>query len=323
MEPDKNEQDELETFRKKWLKELETTNSKLDSILTNKTKCESSNDSKSVCEEELMTNIPPLQIPKTEFSETSRKSIESYFVESPGSSRKCLKRRKSGSSSDASGKYAAFDIANNYLNATTDDCTYCISEHSSCGESSNKRHETKSPIYKKSDGKLCFKRHYDFSEFNDVRSCEVKKQENLVDALIADIDEITCIPFFDIELPLELAVKIFHFLPIDDLMNCCKVNTKWKRLAQDDLIWFNLCDAFDVLKSVQCVADRHNWYQYVKDAILERRRIQKKWKERCCEVRDLGKEEGIHLSIYIRFSLKKKKFLIGVVFRKCYYSRNV
>lgn len=50
-----------------------------------------------------------------------------------------------------------------------------------------------------------------------------EKTETLLDQLIADIDEITEIPFFDIKIPREVAVKIFQHLDVKDLCNCSQV----------------------------------------------------------------------------------------------------
>ncbi|XP_052214862.1 F-box/WD repeat-containing protein 8-like isoform X3 [Dreissena polymorpha] len=46
--------------------------------------------------------------------------------------------------------------------------------------------------------------------------------ERLLDRLISDIDEVTEIPFFDITLPKEVAVNIFQYLSMQDLCHCAQ-----------------------------------------------------------------------------------------------------
>uniref|UniRef100_A0A673HC89 F-box and WD repeat domain containing 8 n=1 Tax=Sinocyclocheilus rhinocerous TaxID=307959 RepID=A0A673HC89_9TELE len=55
------------------------------------------------------------------------------------------------------------------------------------------------------------------------------------------INEVNDIPFFDVELPYELALKIFHFLGRTDLGRCAQVSKSWKVLAEDEVLWHRLC----------------------------------------------------------------------------------
>ncbi|KAM9392739.1 F-box/WD repeat-containing protein 8 isoform 2-T2 [Pholidichthys leucotaenia] len=49
-----------------------------------------------------------------------------------------------------------------------------------------------------------------------------RKDEELVDQLIQDLNEVNDIPFFDIELPYELALKIFQYLSCRELGRCAQ-----------------------------------------------------------------------------------------------------
>uniref|UniRef100_A0A8D3AJ70 F-box and WD repeat domain containing 8 n=1 Tax=Scophthalmus maximus TaxID=52904 RepID=A0A8D3AJ70_SCOMX len=70
---------------------------------------------------------------------------------------------------------------------------------------------------------------------------KVKKDEELVDQLIQDLNEVNDIPFFDIELPYELALKIFQYLNCTELGRCAQVSRAWGVLAEDGVLWFRMC----------------------------------------------------------------------------------
>uniref|UniRef100_A0AAQ5XI65 F-box/WD repeat-containing protein 8 n=1 Tax=Amphiprion ocellaris TaxID=80972 RepID=A0AAQ5XI65_AMPOC len=63
----------------------------------------------------------------------------------------------------------------------------------------------------------------------------------LVDQLIQDLNEVNDIPFFDIELPYELALKIFQYLSCTELGRCAQVSKAWRVLAEDSVLWFRMC----------------------------------------------------------------------------------
>ena len=160
-------------------------------------------------------------------------------------------------------EYKAFAIANKYLNTNTEEST------------SNSR-----------------KRKYSNQDDDSQEVCPSKRKESLVDLLIADIDEITCIPFFEMELPKEIAVKIFTYLTVRDLSQCCRVSKQWKAIAEDDLIWFNIYNRLKLNREEVSMIDGYEWKRRVKDAVLKKRHVQQKWKERFCEVYDLEYEKG-------------------------------
>eukprot|EP00064_Thunnus_orientalis_P003023 superscaffoldBa00000239_g3031 len=53
---------------------------------------------------------------------------------------------------------------------------------------------------------------------------KAKKDKELVEQLIQDLNEVNDIPFFDIELPYELALKIFQYLNCTELGRCAQVS---------------------------------------------------------------------------------------------------
>ena len=320
------EKNELDIFRNDWLFELKSE--KCDDEISSEGEAASKKTGGSSLN---CDSNDQLVDPKTFKPDPDINSKEKVFTsESCGSSPNCLKLMKSDQNEEAEKKFPAFDIANNYLKFNVNDCRYCNTQNETkfkCDQTpinckcnlnnnnnkKNKKHRhnitrnvdepllyDKKRKYTKFDRELYFKKHFDsFPQSSGISNLTDAKKENLVDLLIADIDEITCIPFFDIDLPKEIAVKIFQWLSIKDLSHCCCVNSKWKILAEDDLIWFDLCETLDVDKGGACVADRQHWNQYVKECMLERRRIQGKWKERCCEVRDLGNSESIYILILL------------------------
>jgi len=64
---------------------------------------------------------------------------------------------------------------------------------------------------------------------------------SLVDRLIADLDEINTVPFFDVQLPRELALIIFGYLGMQDLGRCAAVSRSWHSLAEDNVLWCGIC----------------------------------------------------------------------------------
>ncbi|XP_066927491.1 F-box/WD repeat-containing protein 8-like [Clytia hemisphaerica] len=171
--------------------------------------------------------------------------------------------RESTTSTKISKEYEAFAIANKYLNTSIEE---------------NKPNSRKRKYSNQDDGNL--------------EACSSKRKESLVDLLIADIDEITCIPFFEMELPKEIAVKVFTYLNVRDLSQCCRASKQWKAIAEDDLIWFNIYKQLKMNGEDLSMIDGYEWKRRVKDAVLKKRHVQQKWKERFCEVYDLEYEKG-------------------------------
>lgn len=118
-------------------------------------------------------------------------------------------------------------------------------------------------------------------------------KENLLEILIADIDETVSLPFFDLELPKEIAIKIFKYLEIKDLGNCACVNTKWKILAEDDMIWYYMCQRNGYVRDGSCALDRDGWKQHFKENFISSRTFTQNWKQRICQISELEYEKGI------------------------------
>ncbi|KAL0194012.1 hypothetical protein M9458_012308, partial [Cirrhinus mrigala] len=56
----------------------------------------------------------------------------------------------------------------------------------------------------------------------DAPPKKVNKCQKLLEQFLQDLNEVNDIPFFDVELPYELALKIFHFLGRTDLGRCAQ-----------------------------------------------------------------------------------------------------
>lgn len=259
---------ELEDFRKKWISEIE------DKGLEEKN---SANDKRK-------NDIVPEQ------SQNNRsKSLPTEKIR--------LEQSESNQTwSHNSEDYEAFKIANKYLNISDQkNCKHCNHYENKHLNSSNIAGCSTKRKY--SDGG------------SQVPSSNKKKMlidqslqnDSLVDTLIADIDEITCIPFFDNELPKEIAVKIFQFLSLKDLASCALVSKEWQIITDDDLLWFNIYEKVTGNPENLLVIDQNHWKRFVKNYFMEKKAVQRKWKERLCEVLDLENEKGT-FSKEVRFS---------------------
>ncbi|XP_045173607.2 F-box/WD repeat-containing protein 8-like isoform X2 [Mercenaria mercenaria] len=119
--------------------------------------------------------------------------------------------------------------------------------------------------------------------------------ERLLDKLISDIDEITEIPFFDISLPREVAVKIFQYLSIKDLCSCAQVSKSWCSLAEDELLWCRLCHRLGHEK-IFTTQEKDNWKQIVRHNVERQRTLISNWKNRTGKLLPLEYVKGKILS---------------------------
>jgi len=258
--------EDLESFRKQWLSELGT--------FTNAQKSHQDEREKTKNKETRRKSLPV----KTNQSQTEHSSSSS-------SSSSAFSKKQQ--------EYEAFTIANKYLKVVGQNhhCRYCKLEQ--C----KKRVSVNDCAFECSKRK-CLDNNK--SGEDSPSSSAKKNKQSLVDLLIADIDAITSIPFFELELPKEIAVKVFTYLPITDLAHCCLVNKQWKTIAEDDLIWFNIFERMHLNKGGALnVVDRDHWKALVKEEVLRNRFVQQKWKERLCEVRDLQYEKGSRGVMYL------------------------
>ncbi|KAJ8286027.1 hypothetical protein GJAV_G00033680 [Gymnothorax javanicus] len=141
---------------------------------------------------------------------------------------------------------------------------------------------------------------------SDVRACEtlnhcratqqqppykVARGDTLVEQLIQDLNEINEIPFFDVELPYELALKIFQYLGRAELGRCAQVSKAWKVLAEDELLWYSLC-LKEGYHNDSSVSDSPCWKSTLRDCLDIERNLRYNWKNRIGAIRHLQYELG-------------------------------
>ncbi|KAL8573819.1 hypothetical protein ACOMHN_019093 [Nucella lapillus] len=73
-----------------------------------------------------------------------------------------------------------------------------------------------------------------------------------------DLNEISEIPFFDVSLPREVAIKIFWHLDIIDLCRCAQVSKSWRSLAEDELLWCNISHSLG-FETDALTVEHSNW----------------------------------------------------------------
>ncbi|XP_013866584.1 F-box/WD repeat-containing protein 8 [Austrofundulus limnaeus] len=126
------------------------------------------------------------------------------------------------------------------------------------------------------------------------RQRKVKKEEEeeeLVDQLIQDLNEVNDIPFFDIELPYELALKIFQYLTCAELGRCAQVSRVWRVLAEDGVLWYRMCQREGHYQDAN-VSDSPCWKSTLRDCRNSARTVRSNWKNRVGSIRQLQFELG-------------------------------
>lgn len=116
-------------------------------------------------------------------------------------------------------------------------------------------------------------------------------RERILDKFISDLDEINEIPFFDISVPREVAVKIFQHLSMLDLCRCAQVSKSWKSLAEDELLWCKICHELGCEEDTLAV-ERIDWKEIVRQSVSHKKLVLSNWKERKGEVRQLQHMPG-------------------------------
>ncbi|NWX89665.1 FBXW8 protein, partial [Nothoprocta pentlandii] len=104
-------------------------------------------------------------------------------------------------------------------------------------------------------------------------------------------NEINEVPFFDIQLPYELALKIFQYLGKAELGRCAQVSRTWKALAEDEVLWYRLCQQDGYLLD-SSIAARSCWKLALKDCRAKERTLRTNWKNRIGTVSQLQYELG-------------------------------
>ncbi|KAJ8312956.1 hypothetical protein KUTeg_010329 [Tegillarca granosa] len=107
-------------------------------------------------------------------------------------------------------------------------------------------------------------------------------------------DEINEIPFFEIKLAREIAIKIFQYLDIRDLCSCSQVSRSWRSLAEDELLWCSICHRKGYEESFHTV-DRANWKMIVRNHVETKRRLDLNWRNRIGKVTQLEHIQGGYL----------------------------
>ncbi|XP_026177715.1 F-box/WD repeat-containing protein 8 [Mastacembelus armatus] len=120
---------------------------------------------------------------------------------------------------------------------------------------------------------------------------KAKKEGKLLDQLIQDLNEVNDIPFFDIELPYELALKIFQYLDCTELGRCAQVSRAWRVLAEDCVLWFKMCTREGYHQDAS-VSDSLCWKSTLRDCRNSARTVCSNWKNRVGSISQLQFELG-------------------------------
>ncbi|XP_059683705.1 F-box/WD repeat-containing protein 8 [Gavia stellata] len=115
--------------------------------------------------------------------------------------------------------------------------------------------------------------------------------DDLLGQLIRDLNEINEVPFFDIQLPYELALKIFQYLGKTELGRCAQVSRTWKVLAEDEVLWYRLCQQEGYLLDTS-ISDHSCWKLALKNCRARERALKTNWKNRIGAVSQLQYELG-------------------------------
>uniref|UniRef100_A0A8C4U0R5 F-box and WD repeat domain containing 8 n=1 Tax=Falco tinnunculus TaxID=100819 RepID=A0A8C4U0R5_FALTI len=115
--------------------------------------------------------------------------------------------------------------------------------------------------------------------------------DDLLGQLIRDLNEINEVPFFDIQLPYELALKIFQYLGKTELGRCAQVSRTWKVLAEDEVLWYRLCQQEGYLLDTS-ISDHSCWKLALKNCRARERTLKTNWKNRIGAVSQLRYELG-------------------------------
>ncbi|KAF6081152.1 F-box and WD repeat domain containing 8 [Phyllostomus discolor] len=110
--------------------------------------------------------------------------------------------------------------------------------------------------------------------------------EQLVDQLIRDLDEMDDVPFFDIQLPYELAINIFQYLDRRDLGRCAQVSKTWKVIAEDEVLWYRLCQQDGRLPE-SSISDYSCWKRVFRECRAKEHMLRTNWKNRKGAVSEL------------------------------------
>ncbi|KAG9487801.1 hypothetical protein GDO78_007537 [Eleutherodactylus coqui] len=114
---------------------------------------------------------------------------------------------------------------------------------------------------------------------------------SLLEQLISDLNEINEIPFFDIQLPYEIALQIFQYLDRKELGRCAQVSKAWRALAEDEMLWYHICQREGYLTDRQVTACS-SWKGALKERRTRESMLRMNWKNRIGAVSQLQYELG-------------------------------
>ncbi|KAM5191127.1 F-box/WD repeat-containing protein 8 [Callospermophilus lateralis] len=110
--------------------------------------------------------------------------------------------------------------------------------------------------------------------------------EQLVDQLIRDLNEMDDVPFFDVQLPYELAINIFQYLDRKELGRCAQVSKTWKVIAEDEVLWYRLCQQEGHLPE-SSISDYSCWKLIFQECRAKEHMLRTNWKNRKGAVSEL------------------------------------
>ncbi|CAI8030263.1 F-box/WD repeat-containing protein 8 [Geodia barretti] len=122
--------------------------------------------------------------------------------------------------------------------------------------------------------------------FQEERESKQRSTPSLLDTLIADLDDINTVPFFEVKLARELALLIFRHLDMVDLCTCARVSRSWRSLAEDNILWGGVCQKMGYDTATED-GRQVAWKAVVKEIVLRKKKELKNWKERVCGLSDL------------------------------------
>lgn len=124
-----------------------------------------------------------------------------------------------------------------------------------------------------------------------VSEIRASRGAGLVEQLISDLNEINEVPFFDVQLPYELALQIFQNLGRKELGRCAQVSKTWKVLAEDEVLWYRVCQQEGFLPDAK-ISDCACWKHALRDSLAKENTLRANWKNRIGAVNQLQYELG-------------------------------
>ncbi|OBS81316.1 hypothetical protein A6R68_20483 [Neotoma lepida] len=99
-------------------------------------------------------------------------------------------------------------------------------------------------------------------------------------------NEMDEVPFFDVQLPYELAINIFQYLNRRELGRCAQVSKTWKVIAEDEVLWYRLCQQEGHLPR-SSISDYSCWKLILQECRAKEHMLRANWKNRKGAVSEL------------------------------------